>query len=96
MRWHYYIAFTLPYSPRLVSFWMKNCFISLDLIFIRNGVIRAIIFDVPPCTIEFCSTYGPDMPIDAVIELRAGRAVELGLKVGDRSEIQFLESDRFK
>ncbi|NEP45146.1 MAG: DUF192 domain-containing protein, partial [Okeania sp. SIO2H7] len=39
------------------------------------------------------STYGPDVPVDTVIELRAGRAAELGLEAGDRREIRFLESD---
>ena len=80
--------------PRPVRFWMKNCFISLDMLFIRDGAIRAIISDVPPCTAEPCPTYGPDVPVDTVIELRAGRAAELGLEAGDRLEIRFLESDR--
>jgi len=84
-----------PFNPpRPVSFWMKNCLISLDMIFIRDGVVRAIIPDVPPCTAEPCPTYGPDIPIDGVLELRAGRAAELGLAVGDRLDLQFLETNR--
>ncbi len=83
-----------PFNPpRPVRFWMKNCLISLDMIFIRDGVVRAIIPDVPPCTAEPCPTYGPDVPIDGVIELRAGRASELGLAVGDRLVLQFLETN---
>ena len=83
-----------PFNPpRPVSFWMKNCLISLDMIFIRDGVVRAIIPDVPPCTAEPCPTYGPDIPIDSVMELRAGRAAELGLEVGDRLNLQFLETN---
>lgn len=84
-----------PFNPpRSLRFWMKNCLISLDMIFIRDGIVRAIIPDVPPCTTEPCPTYGTDVPIDQVVELRAGRAAELGLEVGDRLSIQFLESDR--
>jgi uncharacterized protein len=75
---------------RWVNFWMKNCKISLDMIFIRDGVVTAIKAGAPPCTAEPCPTYGPDTIIDRVIELRSGRAAELGLKVGDRIAIEFL------
>ncbi len=70
--------------PRKVNFWMKNCKISLDMIFIRSGVVKAIALDVPPCVAEPCPMYGSDVPVDQVIEVRGGRTRELGLKVGDR------------
>ncbi|HIK09831.1 MAG TPA: DUF192 domain-containing protein [Oscillatoriaceae cyanobacterium M33_DOE_052] len=84
-----------PFSPpRPVSFWMKNCRISLDMIFLLNGEVQEIAAHVPPCTEEPCPTYGPGRGqiVDAVIELRAGRAAELGLKPGDRLEVRRLES----
>ncbi len=74
---------------RWVNFWMKNCQISLDMIFIRDGVVTAIQAGAPPCTADPCPTYGPDTIVDRVIELRSGRAAELGLKVGDRIAIEF-------
>ncbi|NJR21216.1 MAG: DUF192 domain-containing protein [Richelia sp. CSU_2_1] len=77
--------------PRPVSFWMKNCKISLDMIFLKDGIVRAIQAEAPPCTAEPCPTYGPNTPVDAVIELRGGRAAELGLKTGDRIEVEFLD-----
>lgn len=72
--------------PRPVSFWMKNTKISLDMIFLRQGKVMAIAANVPPCTATPCPVYGPERPvaIDQVIELRGGRAAELGLVVGDR------------
>jgi len=74
-----------PIEPaRNVRFWMKNVFIELDMIFLRGGVVQAIIPNVPPCLTENCPNYGPDVPVDAVMELRGGRAAQLGLKVGDR------------
>ena len=76
--------------PRRVNFWMKNCLISLDMIFVRDGVVMAIQASAPPCTADPCPTYGPDTPVDRVIELRGGRAAELGVKVGSRIEIEFL------
>jgi uncharacterized membrane protein (UPF0127 family) len=78
-------------SPQKVSFWMKNCQISLDMIFLRDGVVKAIELSAPPCTADPCPSYEPDTAIDRVIELRGGRATELGVKVGDRIEIEFFE-----
>ncbi|MEG4224589.1 DUF192 domain-containing protein [Microcoleus sp. N9_B2] len=76
---------------RQVNFWMKNCQISLDMIFLRDGVVEAIAAETPPCTADPCPTYGPNTAVDRVIELRGGRAAELGVKVGDRIEIEFFQ-----
>jgi uncharacterized protein len=79
--------------PRPVHFWMKNVPVPLDMVFLRDGEVKAIAANVPPCTEEPCPIYGPqrEIEIDRVIELRAGRAAELGLKAGDRIEIEFFE-----
>jgi uncharacterized membrane protein (UPF0127 family) len=75
--------------PRVPRFWMKNVPISLDMVFMYRGEVKAIAPDVPPCTADPCPTYGTDNLIDQVIELRGGRAAELGLKEGDRLTIEF-------
>jgi hypothetical protein len=74
--------------PRTVSFWMKNVRINLDMVFLRQGQVKAIAANVPPCTAEPCPFYGPREAIDQVIELRGGRAAELGIRVGDRLIVQ--------
>jgi hypothetical protein len=79
-------------QPRVVGFWMKDCKIPLDMIFLRDGVVKAIQVNAPPCQQEPCPTYGPNVPVDQVIELRGGRSQELGVKVGDRIPINFLNS----
>ncbi|NJL90717.1 MAG: DUF192 domain-containing protein [Coleofasciculaceae cyanobacterium SM2_1_6] len=82
-----------PFTPaRAVGFWMKNTLIPLDMVFLRDGVIREIIANVPPCSADPCPSYGPpfNVNIDQVIELRSGRAGELGLKRGDRLLVEFL------
>lgn len=77
-----------PFAPaREVGFWMKNVPVALDMVFIRQGVIREIV-TAPPCAQDPCPTYGPAEPIDSVIELREGRTKELGLKIGDRVELR--------
>ncbi|HEY9601719.1 MAG TPA: DUF192 domain-containing protein [Allocoleopsis sp.] len=83
-----------PFNPpQPVRFWMKNTLIPLDMVFLYNGVVKAIATNVPPCTTEPCPTYGTGVLIDQVIELRGGRAAEIGLKVGDRVNIKALNED---
>ncbi|MHC5758751.1 DUF192 domain-containing protein [Nostoc sp.] len=74
-------------SPQPVSFWMKNVPVPLDMVFLHKGVVKYIQAAAPPCASEPCPTYGPNTPIDKVIELRSGRAAELNLKVGDTVKI---------
>lgn len=83
-----------PISPaRPVSFWMRNVRISLDMIFIYDGQIVAIANEVPPCITDPCPTYGPgSQVVESVIELRGGRARELGIEVGDDVDIFVLEN----
>ena len=83
-----------PFEPaRPVSFWMKNVLIPLDMVFIHDDEIVAIARDVPPCETTPCPTYGPDgQVVDYVLELRGGRATELGLENGDRLEIEWLDT----
>jgi len=69
---------------RPVGFWMKNTLIELDMVFLRNGKVVAVASNVPPCKTDPCPVYGPQAEVDQVIELRGGRAKELGIKAGDR------------
>lgn len=74
--------------PRPVRFWMMNVPVALDMLFVYQGQIQYIAAEVPPCSLAPCPTYGPDNQlVDHVIELRTGRAAELGLQVGDAVEI---------
>jgi uncharacterized protein len=73
---------------RNARFWMKNVPISLDMIFLNGDRIVAIVADVPGCKTTPCPVYGPKTLVDGVIELRGGRAAELGVKVDDKILIQ--------
>ncbi len=78
--------------PRRVGFWMKDTLIPLDMVFLLKGKVQAISSNVPPCKADPCPIYGPKALVDQVIELRAGQAEALGLKVDDRIVIQPLSS----
>jgi uncharacterized protein len=84
--------------PRPVSFWMKDTLIPLDMVFVSNGVVKYIGEQVLPCTADPCKIYGPEpkIDIDGVIELRAGRAAELHLKIGDRLKIRSYSAKMLK
>jgi uncharacterized membrane protein (UPF0127 family) len=70
-----------PFAPaRVVSFWMKNTYIELDMLFIAAGRVVKIIEHAPPFRLDLLSS---DVPVAAVLELRGGEAGLLGLKVGD-------------
>ena len=70
-----------PYDPpQPVSFWMKNTLIPLDIVFIRaDGTIARIThakaLDETPLP--------AGEPIALVLEIRGGRAAELGIREGD-------------
>jgi len=76
--------------PRPVQFWMQDTLIPLDMVFMRDGEVKAIVANAQPCTSNPCPTYGPRREaVNQVIELAGGRAAALGLAVGDRITIRF-------
>ena len=65
-----------------ITMWMKNTYISLDMIFVkRNGVISHIATNTEPFSENIIGSEGPAF---AVIEMGSGSAKRLGLKAGDR------------
>ncbi|MHB1204616.1 MAG: DUF192 domain-containing protein [Rhodospirillaceae bacterium] len=70
------------HMERRASFWMRNTFIPLDMVFIRaNGEIAAIKDNAVP---HSETPIGPVQPVQAVLELVGGTAGKLGIKPGDR------------
>lgn len=63
------------------TFWMRNTFISLDLLFIHaDGRIENIAHEAVPLT---TTRIPATAPVRAVLEIAGGRARELGLRPGD-------------
>lgn len=77
--------------PQPVRLWMKNTSIPLDMIFLSQGQVVAVVASAPPCAGNPCPTYGTEIPVNQVIELPGGRAAQLGIKAGDRLPVRFLK-----
>ena len=68
-------------APRPVSMWMKNTYISLDMLFIReDGTIAYIAENTVPKSLD---TVGISEPVLAVLELAGGTSKKLGIRAGD-------------
>ena len=75
-------------NERILSFWMKNTQIPLDMIFISaNGTITEIKHYVQPCLTDPCPTYPSEYPNKYVLEVNAGFSEENDIQVGDRLDL---------
>lgn len=75
-----------PAEP--VKFWMHRTPSPLDMIFLRDGRVIAIETNATPCPRLPCRSYGPAEPSDGVVELAAGQAAALGIRVGSAALIR--------
>jgi hypothetical protein len=72
-----------PYAaPRTLSMWMRNTYISLDMLFIRSdGTIARIEESAEPLSDRVIES---GSAVSAVLEIAGGAAARLGIKPGDR------------
>ena len=68
--------------PALARFWMHQTPEPLDMLFVAQGRVVALVEAAPPCPRLPCRSYGPDQPVEGVLELAAGEARRLGIAVG--------------
>ena len=74
-------------KPQRADFWMKNCPVPLDMLFIEaDGDILSIARNTTPYSEAAIDSGGP---IVGVLEIRGGRAAEIGAIPGDRVRHRF-------
>lgn len=77
--------------PQEIGMWMKNTYISLDMIFIAaDGRIMRIEHGTEPFSLDTISSGGD---ASAVLEVKAGTAARLALKPGDRIKHAFFGTE---
>lgn len=70
-------------APGPATFWMKNTYIPLDLLFFDSaGRLLEVQADLPPCTTPDCPLYTSRGAVRYILELNAGSAQRLGLRPG--------------
>ncbi|MFZ1814226.1 MAG: DUF192 domain-containing protein [Rhizobiaceae bacterium] len=79
-------------AVRSVTMWMRNTPLPLDMVFIRpDGTVAGISERTTPFSIDIIES--PE-PVSHVLELNAGIARMIGLKVGDQVEHRSLTKDQ--
>lgn len=69
-------------TPRQSQMWMRNTLAPLDMIFINaDGSIRSIAEDTVPESLAIVDSHGP---VRATLEVAAGTAARLNIRVGDK------------
>lgn len=82
------MLFIFP-NEGVYPFWMKNTLIPLDMIWIdKSDKVVFISENVQPCKVEICPITIPAAEATYVLEVNAGAAKEIGLKVGDKLDIK--------
>lgn len=71
------------HHPQPIAMWMKNTYISLDMLFLdSNGVVIALVQNTVPMSERLIR---PTVkPTSFVVELNAGEIKKHGIKVGDK------------
>jgi hypothetical protein len=69
-------------SDQMVSMWMKNTYIPLDMLFMTaDGTVAKIEPNTVP---QSLATISSGRPVRAVLEIKGGEAARQGIAVGDR------------
>ena len=69
-------------TPTPLQFWMHLTPEPLDMLFISQQQVVAVVHQAKPCMELPCPSYGPAQAVDGVIELAGGEATRLHIGVG--------------
>jgi uncharacterized protein len=85
------MLFIFP-SSDFHSFWMKNCLISLDILWLSEDLsIVHLEQEVPPCRKDPCPSYPSMSKARYVLEVASGMAGKHGMRVGGKIRVTGLD-----
>lgn len=76
------MLFTFP-QYHIPIFWMKDMYFPIDMIWIAGGKVVDITYEAKVETTDKLPTYSPVVPVNMILETRAGWAKENNIIVGD-------------
>ena len=79
-------------TPTPTRFWMHLTPQPLDMVFVSQLQVVAVVTDAQPCMRLPCRGYGPAEPVDGVIELAGGEAARLGIGIGTQVVISPMDT----
>ena len=66
------------------SFWMKNTYLSLDIIFLsQDGRVVDYFERLPPCALDPCPSYTSRFPVPYALEVKEGFVARYRIRKGD-------------
>ncbi len=69
-------------NDQIVTMWMKNTYISLDMLFITSsGIVHKIVQGTTPHSLAHITS---GEPVRGVLEVRSGTTKMLGIRIGDQ------------
>lgn len=78
-------------TPRELTMWMRNTYISLDMVFIKeDGTVHRIEARTEPFSERIIASEGE---VSAVLEIAGGAAARLGLEPGDKVRHRLFGTD---
>ena len=76
-------------EPGQPAFWMKNTYLSLDILFLSTeGIVVDLFERVSPCPMEPCPRYAPCSPARYVLEVAGGFVAHHVVRKGDRIRLE--------
>lgn len=82
------MLFVYP-TPRLVTFWMHEMLIPIDIIWIREGVVVGLVENAPPPDPgQVPAVFSSPEAITEVLEIQSGLSARLGLSTGTVVQIR--------
>jgi uncharacterized protein len=72
----------------ILSFWMKDTLIPLDIIFLNNDYEIVSIKKMKPCTEDPCQSHPSEIPSKYAIEVNAGFTQENNISIGQKVTIR--------